>query len=302
MFEILFEYGSMIRKFLGSIYQNYFIGKNKNDRCAWVTLICNDEYLPGVLALVRSLKRSKTIYPLVVIIVEDNVSQDAQQQIKNEECSIKYVQGLYPNQELSDLAAQHFMFAWTKLRAFQMTDIADKCVFLDSDMIVLQNLDEVFQLEDDPDFAAVQTCICNPGKISTYPEFWNPSNCPYSHNDLSTIDDRGRMFNGGFFLFHPNENVFQEMLKCLNTWDLSQFKFAEQDFLNKFYEKNWKSLPSIYNALKTFSITHPNIWDLSKIKIIHYLNAKPWNKADPKNQLYENINQLWWDALEYKSN
>jgi lipopolysaccharide biosynthesis glycosyltransferase len=46
------------------------------------------------------------------------------------------------------------------------------------------------------------------------------------------------------------------MLTCLNAWDLSQFKFVDQDFLNKFYQNKWKCLPSIYNSLKTFSIHH----------------------------------------------
>jgi lipopolysaccharide biosynthesis glycosyltransferase len=67
------------------------------------------------------------------------------------------------------------------------------------------------------------------------------------------------MFNSGFFLFHPNKIVFQEMLTYLDTWELNQFRFPDQDFLNKIYRSKWKCLPSIYNSLKTFSITNPNI-------------------------------------------
>jgi lipopolysaccharide biosynthesis glycosyltransferase len=236
------------------------------------------------------------------MIVEDNVSKETDQQIRNEGCLIKHIQALNPNVDPSHLIYERFIFSWTKLRAFELTDIADKCVFLDCDMIILQNLDELFQLEDNPDFAAVQTCICNPGKNKTYPEHWIPTNCPYTSENFSIIDHQGKYFNSGLFLFHPNKKTFEEILKCLNTWDLTQLKFPDQDFLNKFYQKKWKCLPSIYNSLKTFSITHPNIWDLSKIKIIHYILAKPWDKTDENNQLYENINQLWWEALEFKSN
>jgi alpha-N-acetylglucosamine transferase len=201
MFEIFFEYGVKIRKFFGRTYRKYFIEEKKPERCAWLTLICNDEYLFGILALVRSLKRSKTIYPLVILIVEDNVSKEVEQQIINEGCSIKHIQGLYPKEDSSNLAFQRLIFAWTKLRAFEMTDIADKCVFLDSDMIVLQNLDELFQLEDNPDFAAVQTCICNSAKTTDYPEYWKPINCPYTYDDLSNINQQSRVFNSGLFLF-----------------------------------------------------------------------------------------------------
>ena len=91
------------------------------------------------------------------------------------------------------------------------------------------------------------------------------------------------------------------MLQCLDTWDLSKFKFAEQDFLNKFYKNKWRRLPSFYNSLKTFSVTHPYVWDTSKIKMIHYILAKPWNTTDEANKPYEDINRLWWEAFEYKS-
>jgi lipopolysaccharide biosynthesis glycosyltransferase len=303
MFEIFFDYIKNIMNFLSTTYEKYSTGEEKSSsRCAWLTLICNDEYLLGVLALARSLKRVKTMYPLVVMVVEDNVSKETQEQIINEGCLIRHIQGLYPKQDVSSFVFQRFFFTWTKLRAFEMVDVADKCVFFDSDIIVLQNLDEIFQLEDNPEFAAVQTCICNPDKHPSYPDYWNPTNCPHTHDNLSNIHEQARMFNSGFFLFHPNKNVFQEMLTYLDTWDLNQFRFPDQEFLNKIYENKWKCLPSIYNSLKTFSITHPNIWNLDKIKVIHYILAKPWDKTDQGNQLYENINQLWWEAYEYKSN
>ena len=174
-------------------------------------------------------------------------------------------------------------------------------MFLDSDTIVLQNLDEIFQLDGNPEFAAVQTCICNPAKNPSYPSYWIPSNCPHTVEGSSTNKEECRMFNSGVFLFHPNKEVFQEMLNCLNQWDLNQFPFADQCFLNKFYRNKWKSLPSIYNSLKTFSLTHPNLWDTSKIKIIHYILVKPWETTDSSNQIYEKVNELWWNAYQYKA-
>jgi alpha-N-acetylglucosamine transferase len=104
---------------------------------------------------------------------------------------LKYVQGLYPKEDSSNLAFQRLVFAWTKLRAF---DITNKCVFLDCDMIVLQNLDQLLQLEDNPD-----------NRIST--------NCPYTYNNnLSNIDERSRMFNNRLFVFHPNKNVYHRFI------------------------------------------------------------------------------------------
>ncbi|CAF1057306.1 unnamed protein product [Adineta ricciae] len=92
------------------------------------------------------------------------------------------------------------------------------------------------------------------------------------------------------------------VFNCLNNWNLEEFKFADQDFLNKYYVKSWKRLPSIYNSLKTFSQTHPNIWHISKIKIIHFILSKPWDKDDQNNLPYKDVNQLWWDAFNYTTN
>ncbi|CAF0958360.1 unnamed protein product [Didymodactylos carnosus] len=289
---------------IGIYYQQYFGDETPTARRAWLTLLNNDEYVPGVLALARSLKRVKSAYPLVVMITLDTVSQEGQQLVLDEGCQLRPIETLLPKQDKKNLAFERFIHGWTKLRAFQMIDVCDKCVMMDADIIVLQNMDELFELEDNPNFAAVQTCICNPAKNPLYPDYWKPQNCPYTHEQHShssaEVDSRGRMFNGGLFLLHPNQTVFEEMLVALNTWDLSLFKFSDQDFLNKFYHTTWRRLPYVYNTLKTFSKTHPYLWNETKIKAIHYILAKPWDKLDPDNAAYEEINRLWQEAYDWR--
>ena len=128
MFESFFDYGASLLNFFDGIYRTYLSKEKLSERRVWLTLLCNDEYVIGVIALIRSLKRAKTIYPLVVMLIEENVSKDAQEQLINEGCVIKTIEGLYPRQDPSTFAFQRFVHVWTKLRAFEMTDIADKCV------------------------------------------------------------------------------------------------------------------------------------------------------------------------------
>ncbi|CAF2074866.1 unnamed protein product [Rotaria magnacalcarata] len=105
-------------------------------------------------------------------------------------------------------------------------------------------MDELFELDQNPNFAAVQTCISNPAKTSSYPKYWKPENCPYTHGENSDghdlVYEHGRLFNSGLFVFHPNLVVFEQMIAALNTWDLTDFIFADQDFLNQFYRSSWK--------------------------------------------------------------
>ena len=50
--------------------------------------------------------------------------------------------------------------------------------------------------------------------------------------------------------------------------DLARYPFAEQDFLNEYYDGRWQPLPYVYNALKTLPQQHPTLWDASAVKNI----------------------------------
>lgn len=77
-------------------------------------------------------------------------------------------------------ADARFNDTWTKLVAFSLVEY-ERVVLLDSDMVVLRNMDELMDLElDAPDlngdgalvFAAAHACACNPLKKPHYPTEW----------------------------------------------------------------------------------------------------------------------------------
>lgn len=84
----------------------------------------------------------------------------------------------------------------------------------------------------------------------------------------------------------------------LNKKDVTCYKFADQDFLNEYFP-DFKEIPYIYNTLKTFSISHADLWDLKTIKNIHYIADKPWDVTDigsfeaSENPFYT-CYRLWW--------
>ncbi|WP_345827991.1 glycosyltransferase family 8 protein [Erwinia sp. HDF1-3R] len=267
---------------------------------AWATLLTQPGYAVGVRALSTSLKKAGSIYPLVVMVTE-NIDVATRQSLEDLGCRVQEVQALSPDSSLKhNYANARFSEVWTKLAAWKLTDY-DRIVFLDADMLVTQNMDELFSLTlEEEGIAACHACRCNPNKIASYPKSWRPENCFYSYcRGLEHTEEPAEVdnyLNGGFLVLTPSQAVFDDMVHRLSKLDdLSRYLFAEQDFLNDYYHQRWKPLPYIYNALKTLPFQHAAMWDLAEVKNIHFILDKPWEKAPDKNDRYSALNALWWE-------
>ncbi|MEO3938221.1 glycosyltransferase family 8 protein [Dermatophilaceae bacterium Soc4.6] len=268
---------------------------------AWVTLLTSPSYVVGVRTLRASLTRSGSPYPLIVLVTDDIDAAD-RQVLEDDGCELRAVEPLRPASGLEDSYANaRFAQVWTKLRAWQLTDYT-RIVVLDADMLVTQNMDELFSLElADGAIAACHACRCNPNRIASYPASWTPENCFYTHcRGLEHTSEPGVVdsyLNGGFLVLTPDEAVFDAMVEQLaQVDDLASYPFAEQDFLNEFYEGRWVPVPYVYNALKTLAYQHPSLWDLADVKNIHYIIDKPWQSPLDEADAYFFVNRLWWDV------
>ncbi|MCX8956366.1 glycosyltransferase family 8 protein [Erwinia psidii] len=267
---------------------------------AWVTLLTQPDYLVGVKALHKSLLRAKTAWPLVVMVTS-NIDAAARHLLERAGCLLREVTPLLKDtNKQTRYANERFAEVWSKLAVWQLTEF-ERVVFLDADMLVTRNMDELFDLQlPNGWIAACHACRCNPGKIASYPKSWRPENCFYSYckgvEHTVQPDEVEDYLNGGLLVLKPDRQVFDDMVHQLSALDdLSRYLFAEQDFLNDFYHQRWQPLPYIYNALKTLPFQHTNIWDMSQVKNIHYILNKPWEKApDPNNRSYP-LSKLWWE-------
>ncbi|KIP12613.1 glycosyltransferase family 8 protein, partial [Phlebiopsis gigantea 11061_1 CR5-6] len=110
---------------------------------AYVTLLTKTEYLAGALVLHKSLVDAGSKYPLVVMITPP-VPQDVRMILRRHGMDIVEVESLLPREGSHALAAHDIRFqdTWTKLRAFGLVHY-ERVVMLDSDMIVMRNMDEL---------------------------------------------------------------------------------------------------------------------------------------------------------------
>jgi alpha-N-acetylglucosamine transferase len=232
---------------------------------------------------------------------------------------LKRTEMLQPKGETT-LIAERFKDTWTKLRVFELSDWNRLC-FLDADMLVMKNMDEIFDIKF-PDegrwLAANHVCVCNLDNDSWAPKDWKKENCAFkglTHPEALTnpppVPKTGTgkrthtLLNCGLFVFEPSLDLWQDLLKFLNTSPLlKDFMFPDQDFLAEFFRDRWISIGWQYNALKTWRYWHPEFWRDDEVKNLHYIVDKPWSKRVGRDGVAGYLgkdgetHRLWWANFE----
>ncbi|KAH7323652.1 nucleotide-diphospho-sugar transferase [Rhexocercosporidium sp. MPI-PUGE-AT-0058] len=267
---------------------------NSNNR-AWVTLLTRSSYIPGVVLLAHSLQSTS----------------------RNTHLSSSTLQ-LY-QQNASQHFATKFEDTWTKLRIFELFEY-ERLVFLDADMLVFRNMDELFDmaLPGRDWIAANHCCVCNLDKDEWAPEDWIRENCAYTGLAHPTClanpagvpkDGKGlgthTLLNSGLFICTPYEQLWKEMLQFLETSPLvKHFMFPDQDFLAEFFRGRWMAVGYQYNALKTMRYWHAEMWRDEEVRNLHYIVDKPWSKRLRPDGTAGYLgkdgetHRWWWDEFE----
>jgi len=288
----------------------------------WTTLITNTKYLSGLLTLDYSLKRVGSKYPLVALYT-DTFPAEGHEALKQRNIPAKEIPYLLPSVPKEYTNDPRFYDCWSKLTPFSLTEY-DRVVQLDSDMLALQNMDELMELELDPPhlsgegnrvFAASHACACNPLKKPHYPQDWIPENCGFTTqhdapDEAQTIGPPPTAGigspNGGLVVCNPSQSTYDKILQTMKDGDLtSNYEFADQSLLGERFYGRWVGLPYVYNALKTlrWKGVHDAIWRDENVKNIHYiLSPKPWDET-PEETTEET--HKWWqhtnrERLEYE--
>ncbi|KAK3169220.1 hypothetical protein OEA41_008603 [Lepraria neglecta] len=147
---------------------------------------------------------------------------------------------LLPNNQKATLIASRFEDTWTKLRAFELTSYK-ACVFLDTDITIYKNMDRIFDtsLPGDDWIAASHACVCSLDHDSWAPKNWIRKNCGYTPLQHPSALEKGTpvppssappdtyaLLNGGVFLYHPSEALWQ----AIHHHFLTSSKFSAYQF------------------------------------------------------------------------
>ncbi|GAB4820789.1 hypothetical protein N2152v2_007835 [Parachlorella kessleri] len=244
---------------------------------AYVTLLTRDSYLLGAQCLARSLRAAGSRFPLVVLYTPDTLSSSACGILRQEGCQLLPVERYHPAgpQDFGRYKLQHYAECWTKLRML---------VYLDADTVVTRNIDALFALPQG--FYAAGDCA-----------YGRPTQ---QERDACAMFSKGRppYFNAGFYVMSPSKADFQRFSELLASGAVKIGGYAEQDFLNEYYKDSWRALPFTFNAQKVMKLHHPELWSLSEVNIIHYVDHKPWDRECPAHAPYQDLVDLWWGIFE----
>jgi glycogenin len=239
---------------------------------AYVTLLSTESYLPGVLALHESLKRTGTPYPFATA-VSAHIPREFDEVLGRAGIIVRRIpeSTAIPKEMIENNG--HWGHTFDKVHLFGLHEF-EKLVYVDSDMIVLENMDELF---DKPHMSAVPAGLL-------------------VHKDWTRL-------NGGLLVIEPEEGladgIFATLPQALaEVAAMGVTASGDQDLLNAYYP-NWRTTPELqldqgYNMFQCYLDLHiekhgfhlPHKFSKRSgeggkpIKIVHFIGPrKPWMKG-----------------------
>jgi alpha-N-acetylglucosamine transferase len=245
-------------------------------RYAYVTAITTDDYVPGVLALKVALKMAAARYPLISMVGE-KVSPKTEKLIQSYGIeTIRVPNVVIPDETCernSSVKMNYWNNSFSKLAVMSLSEY-EKLVYVDSDMLVIRNIDELFVL---PHMSAVVAGKSYPGN-----EHWKD-------------------MNSGIMVIEPNENHYNDLIGCISAIEKSTNNkaYGDQEVFGYYYkwaERRELEISERYNVLAYYADYYvqnqKRILGSEKIKVIHFVGpVKPWART-PLSQLKQIVRLL----------
>lgn len=257
------------------------------ERCAYVVAIwgSNAEYVLGAMVLGKSLRTAGAKHELVAMHTSD-VPGDALEFLRRAGWTLRKVEYVQACDNLYQEYCLKTRFAdvFTKLRIFELVEYS-KVLLLDADLLVRENIDDLFDLPAPAAMARGPWSGYDHGEPIEGQFFFSGSRGgPWSWGQSGGI-------NAGVMLLEPSLKTLQQCL--LEVQDPLHPEHVrgngpEQDYLSRYFASEWTHIDVAYNfqlhqmyfalsptcmgADRTRFLDQPEL-----IKVFHYSSEpKPW--------------------------
>nr|CAD1834248.1 unnamed protein product [Ananas comosus var. bracteatus] len=231
---------------------------------AYVTFLAGDgDYVKGVVGLAKGLRKVGSAYRLVVAVLPD-VPEAHRRILASQGCVVREIEPVYPPENRIRFAMAYYVINYSKLRIWNFEEYS-KMIYLDADIQVYDNVDHLF---DRPDayLYAVMDCFCE--KTWSHSRQYSIGYCQQCPSKVAWPAEMGPTpplyFNAGMFVFEPGREICDRLLETLRVVPVTPF--AEQDFLNMFFEKIYKPIPLVYNLVLAMLWRHPENVELDNVR------------------------------------
>lgn len=285
---------------------------NKLDsKYAYVTMVIKgDRYVDGAVALAKSILISGSPHD-IICMVDDSVSEKGIKNLKENFTHVILVDRIYKEtswggQKSHNRYSSWWKFSFTKWRCLTFTQYK-KILFVDADVIVIQNMDDLFNMKAPGGVFMTKYFAHHLNKHGHGP-FDKKMGFPKHGNNMNmekllTADDGILVMAGGLMLLTPSCERFCRLLNILCSVETFTVENAlsGSDTLSiamTFRDCKWTNFNNIYHY-RAGSSEHPaQKSKRDQVKAIHYLNEKPWEipNNNKRRSLYFDV-QLWWDIF-----
>lgn len=240
---------------------------------AYITLLSNYRYFLGVVGLYRSLHSVKSKYPLYCMLSEGiDLGIKSQLECIGIRCILLSTKILSEGENIrvNQDSYTHWLYTFDKLRIWGLTQF-DKLVFLDSDMMIRENIDSLFDM---PSFSASVAG----GKMHGWTKL-----------------------NSGLIVVKPDREVEKQMIEIvpmvLEESIRRNVPVGDQDVIQR-YCHDWEKkadlhLDESYNIVADWIITYICKYGFSwnngekKIKVVHFIGrTKPWTAKTLREKIW----------------
>ncbi|KAL8166165.1 hypothetical protein V2J09_007664 [Rumex salicifolius] len=223
--------------------KGYVTTGNKR-REAYATILHSAHvYVCGAIAAAQSIRMAGSTRDLV-ILVDETITEYHREGLAAAGWKIHTIKRIR-NPKAEPEAYNEWNYS--KFRLWQLTDY-DKIIFVDADMLILQNIDFLFQMPE-----------------------------------ISATGNNATLFNSGVMVIEPSDSTFQLLMDHIN--EIESYNGGDQGYLNEIFTW-WHRIPKRMNFLKHYwegdepeikkMKTHLFGADPPELYVLHYLGLKPW--------------------------